>query len=153
MKWPRFSLRLMFAAVAVVAIVCAVGKFFSSRSIPKVPLQLAVRHFNASAQLSPVGALEPPLTEAEIISAIQAKLPSLGQMPKEKAILEQILSTKSIPADANLRFYDNTFTTTNGIVIVWRIDLDVFVEHIAAGIDKGYGLRIRTTPQPNYSLP
>jgi hypothetical protein len=73
----RFGLRFLLAAVAVAALLLGGGRelyywYFS------VPLADAVASFNLRAADDPVGKLEPPLTEDEIVSSIQSQLPELN---------------------------------------------------------------------------
>jgi hypothetical protein len=142
----RFSLRWLFVGTAVIALLLISGlRLYESHSaIPTISLVDAIASFNAKYGNDPVGQLEAPLTEAEILASIRSQLPQLPANNLTKTTFSNILRTKQMPrgavlhADSGWELKDGTTYT------VWWINLNV----MPTGKSPGYGLRIRENNAP-----
>src|SRR5687767_5474663 len=98
----RFNLRLLFLAIALIALLTW-GAVTLREWYVSIPLADAVASFNANAAHDPVGRLEPPLTEDEIVAAVNAQLPTLADADSQvKAIYRRIARTGRLPRSALL---------------------------------------------------
>lgn len=144
--WFRFRLRTLLVAVAVVAIALLVA-FRLYDHFTSVPLADAVAAFNAKSAADSVGKHEPPLTEDEIVAAIEAQLPNLDATDEVKSVYARIARKRRLPKDASLSSvsaYSSSYGDGLGQrVTVWWIDLDIMID-----ASSGYTLRIRRTDQP-----
>ena len=144
----RFGLGRMLVAVAVAAVILGGSVLLYQwwTAIPTIPLAYAVARFNQDAASNRVGALEPPLTEAEVISSIRNQLSEIpGPLGKGtidiQAIFERIARTKRLPPDTSL--YALSATESVPPQAVWWINLDVIVRD-----ELHYKVRIRETNFP-----
>jgi hypothetical protein len=149
MKRPQFSLRLLLMAVACIAVALGILRLLRTKDAPTVSLSSEIARFNVEAHDNKVGVLEPQLTEAEVLSAIQAELTNLNShlngQPSIKMIYEKILATRQLPAGSSLMFMDSWERLNVPKQYVWWINLNVETEK-----GHGYGLRIRQTINPVY---
>jgi hypothetical protein len=137
----QFGLRFLFFSVAAVALlVWGARRFYDWYT--SVPLADAVATFNAEAQADPVGQLEPPLTEHEVVAAIQSQLPTLDASRKVKSIYREIIRTRRVPHRGSLEAMPG-FGSGPTQKMVWWINLDVMTSERT-----GYGLRIRGADDP-----
>jgi hypothetical protein len=130
----RFSLRTLFVAVTVVALILYGGSallnwYFS------FPLADEVSRYNASTADTASGDKQ-PLTEDEVIAAIESQLPTLEAPERDKRIYRDIIRTRRLPRGGSLQ----------GFVVhqadpYWAINLEVLMDE-----KSGFGLRIRETP-------
>lgn len=142
----RFGLRSLFIVILAFAVL-----LFAARecyewyfTVPMIPLMDAVQAFNARAGEDPVGELQPPLTEDEIVASIQAQLPQLIASGHDQiaATYSESARTKMVPRSARIDFMTE-FQLANGQrFTVWWINLD-----IVAGSAR-YALRIRENNNP-----
>jgi len=139
-RW-QFGLRFLFLAIAVVALLIWGTRKFRDWYY-SIPLADAVASFNARAKEDSVGRLEPPLTEDEVIAAIQSQLPTLDASKQVKTIYREIARTRRIPRRGTLEAMPG-FGSGPAQKCVWWINLDVMTSKNA-----GYGLRIRATNDP-----
>jgi hypothetical protein len=143
-RW-RTAAKLL-AILALIALPLAAVTILSGRhaAMPHIPLADAVAAFNIRSESSPVGQHEPRITEAEIIAAIQAQLPILSASDEVKSLYAEVVRTRSLPYDAQLRFMDGWTLASGDHYTVWWINLDVQAESNA-----GFGLRIRENNAPS----
>lgn len=145
----RFSLRTLLYAVAVLAILLTIATLLYQRynAVPTIPLADLVASFNARYGDDPVGKYEPPITEAEIVAAINAainlQLPSLEASTRAKAIYSKIVQTKRVPQDTSLYAMNGWELKDGTSYTVWWVNLDVRI-----GKNAGFGLRIRENNAP-----
>lgn len=147
----RFGLGRMLLAVAAFAVILSGSTLLYEwwTAIPTIPLATAVARFNQSAASNRVGALEPLLTGADVISAIRIQLSEIpGAFGKGtadiQAIFERIVRTERLPSDARIYFISDYQSAADAPPqTVWWINLDV-----PLGNEVGYKLRIRETNDP-----
>ena len=147
-RWRfQFSLRLLLIAVAGSAAVFWLIRRLNVSHIPTVTLAQAINQFNLNARDNSVGALEPPLTEDEVLAPIQSQSSTtLARYPDVKPIFEEILRTKQIPADTRIYFIDGWQRAKNGPdQTVWWINLDVVTNRESKC---GFALRVRENDAP-----
>lgn len=132
----------MLLVVLVVALMLWAGPEIYQR-VTSIPLIDAIANFNARAQSSSVGKYEPPLTENEVIAAIQAQLPTLEASPRVKSIYQKIANTRRLPRGGTFNDIPAYQPRSGPQQIVWWINLEVMT-----GKNTGYGLRIRNTDDP-----
>jgi hypothetical protein len=147
-RWlPRFGLRALLFVVFVTAVGLFGGRAIYQwwTAVATVPLSQAVDLFNIQANQNEVGVLEPPLTEDEVVAAIQVQLPTLNAWPHVTPIFEQIATTRQLPADARLYFFAAWEPKNSPRKIVWWINLDVVTRK-----GSGFALRIRENNSPAY---
>jgi hypothetical protein len=146
----RFGLGRMLLAVATAAVILGgstlLYRWWTAK--PTIPLANAVAQFNQFATSNRVGTLEPPLTDAEVISSIQIQLSEIpGTLGKGTFdihdIFERIAKTQRLPRDARLYAISDYQSADAPPRPVWWINLDV-----PLGNDVGYKLRIRETNDP-----
>jgi hypothetical protein len=118
-------------------------RLLHKNNAPTEPLSFAVSRFNIDARDSKAGALEPPLTENEVTSAIRTQLPNLVSKPAVHAIYQNILDTGRLPPASTLTYFDSWERTNVPKQMVWWINLNVEIEK-----DHFYGLRIRQNMNP-----
>ncbi|HEX2475192.1 MAG TPA: hypothetical protein VHK01_10615 [Lacipirellulaceae bacterium] len=138
-------MKVLLLAVMVFAIVLTAGmslyKWYFA--VPTIPLADAVRAFNTRYAEDPVGKYEPPVTEAEVIAAIRAQLPTLQASQQVIAAYSNIARIRRIPQDASLHAITGWELKDGTEFTVWWINLDV-----TTGKNSGYGLRIRENNAP-----
>ena len=141
-RW-QFSLRTLLLGVAALAILLVAGRHFYDWYF-STPLVDAVTSFNARASSDFVGKYEPPITEDEIVSSIEAQLPNLDANDQVKAIYSRIAHTGRLPPGASLNSIPG-YSPASGtpVTFVWWINLEIMT-----GKKSGYGLRIRETNNP-----
>jgi hypothetical protein len=138
----QFGLRSLFFTIAVVALLVWSAQklhdcYFS------MPLAEAVASFNARAGDDPVGKLEPPITEDEVVASIHSQLPTLNATSQVKAIYNRIARIRRLPKGAALDPIPGYATASGKHYTVWWINLNVMTSK-----NSGYGLRIRETNNP-----
>ena len=101
-RW-QFSLRTLLLGVAALAILLVAGRHFYDWYHSR-PLADAVAEFNARASSDPVVKHEPPITEDEIVSSIEAQLPNLHVSYQVKETLSRIANTKRLPPSVYLNY-------------------------------------------------
>jgi hypothetical protein len=141
----RFSLRSILIAITLVAVSLVVGArvYDWYVAVPTMPLADAIEAFNSKYAEHLVGKYEPPLTEGEVVAAINGQMSSLPAGSKVKTIYANIARSKQIPVNATLVAIPG-FQPSNGTTYtVWWINLDVQTAKYS-----GYGLRIRENNHP-----
>lgn len=138
----RFGIRTLILIIAVAAVLIVAGRSLYHR-YTTIPLSQSVAAFNATASEHPVGRHEPPLTEEEIVKAIEAQLPTLDASDKVKSIYSRIAKSRRLPLDADLDPIPGYSPSSGERYTVWWINLNVMT-----GPNSGYGLRIRETDNP-----
>ena len=138
---PRFRLRTLLGSVAGVAMLLAAAGPLYYR-FTSFPLSQAVNTFNTRDAYSELehGA---PLTEDEVVAAIEAQLYRLDTNPEIKRTFQRIARTRRLPEGATFdRFPVVRTAAAKGVARVeyWCINLSVMT-----GPDSGYGLRVRET--------
>jgi hypothetical protein len=144
MRRLQFSVKSLLLAVLVLSVLLSASKSLYEWwvTIPKVPLAQVVAAFNERRLEDPVGKLEPPITEAEVVSSINAQLATLNRSLQVQQIYADIAKNRLI--DVNARLYGMSgFDGAFGHRTVWWINLD-----IVTGKNSGYGLRIRENNDP-----
>jgi len=141
-RWRlQFGLRFLFFSIAAVALL-----IWGSRRLydwyTSIPLADAVASFNSKAQADSVGRLEPPLTEDEVVTAIESQLPTLDASRQVKSIYREIVRTRRVPRRGSLEAMPG-FGSGPSQKVVWWINLDLMTNK-----NTGYGLRIRATDDP-----
>ncbi|WP_428303691.1 hypothetical protein [Lacipirellula sp.] len=127
--------------VAIMVAAAAALFYMPRRPLPAVSLADAVVSFNASSKDSPVGQHEPRLTEAEILAAIQAQLPTLPD--SVNPLFADVLRTRSIPQGSTISGLDEWGSQEAGYSTVWWINFS-----LNTGEGSGYALRIRHNNDP-----
>lgn len=140
-RWRRFSLRSVFLALVAAAIFCWwIGeRYFRQETIA---LADAVAAFNTAAAADPIGALQPPLTEREVLAAITKERSRLTD-PRDIAVFDAITASNRMPTTSKLRSINRFQDQTGAAKDVWWVNLQV--TH-ADGF--GYGLRVRENSSP-----
>jgi hypothetical protein len=138
----RFRLITLIVVIAALAVLFVAGmrayEWYTS-----TPLSASVDAFNVLARTDAVGKHEPPLTEDEIVTAIETQLPTLKASHQVKAIFARIARTRRLPRGALLNSIPGYEPVAGKRYTVWWINLDVMT-----GPTSGYGLRIRETDNP-----
>lgn len=143
-NFVRYRLRTLIAAVTVVAIVLVAADpiydWFTS-----IPLSQAVDRFNAQAESTTPG-YGAPLTEDEIVEAIENQLPTLNASTPVRSALSRIARTRRFPNNAALDDFPIAVPSGTGTASIqrWAINLDVMT-----GPKSGFALRIRETSSSN----
>jgi hypothetical protein len=146
MRRSQFSLRVLMLGIACVAAALVMYRLLRTHNLPTELLASAIARFNSQAQESEVGALEPTLTEKEVIAAIQAQLPNLTGRPQVQQICQRIIDTGRLPTGASFIFFDGWERTNVPKQIVWWINLN-----LKTGNNHFYDLRIRENMQPAFA--
>jgi hypothetical protein len=144
-SWFRFRLRTLILAVAFVPIVIVAGPYLYDWYTSS-PLADSVSAFNLRASAHPVGMHQPPITEDEIVSAIESQLRTLDASDQVKTIYSRIARTRRLPRGASLASLASIpgyIPTPGEQHTVWWINLEVMT-----GPKSGYGLKIRGTDNP-----
>jgi len=108
-----------------------------------VPLSEAVADFNSVASRHEVGKHEPPITEKEIVTAIESQLTNLAASAHVKDLYERFVRTHRLPRGARLDSISGSGSSSGEDRTVWWINLDVMT-----GPKSGYAMRIRETMNP-----
>lgn len=141
-SWFRFRLRTLVLAVAFVAILMVAGRNFYDW-YTSTPLAESVFAFNARAKLDPIEMHEPPITEDEIVLAIESQLPTLDASDYVKAVSSRIARTRRLPRGASLDSIPGYMPSPGHRYTVWWINLNIIT-----GPKSGYAMRIRETDNP-----
>jgi hypothetical protein len=136
----RFQLRTLFILVAVVALLTVAGIQVYER-YHSFPISEAIDKVNASILNNSNEVIETPVTEEEVIRAIESKLPTLNDASEQvKSILRRIVSSRRIPERGTLDFFPIGHAPADGSGRIWIISLVFYTSEKA-----GYGLHIRET--------
>ena len=100
-RWLQFGLRGLSVSIVVVALMIWGGQAIVDRYY-SIPLSTETASFNARAATDPIGALEPLLTEDEVIRSIESQLPTLEATEQVKSIYRRIIRTHRLPEGAAL---------------------------------------------------
>ena len=133
----QFGLRTLIVGIAVVALfIIIAGRLYEWRT--SIPLSQAVDAFNMCTEESGPQYGD-PLSEDEVVTAIESQLPTLNANAQVTAILTRI----RIPNDASFeafRVTEGPTATRSSNAKLWGINLTIMT-----GPKSGYGLRIRET--------
>lgn len=144
-KHFRFNLKSAFVLFALIALLLAFGRWWYEwyYATPTIPLADAVASFNSEYAQDEVGRFEPPLTDAEVLTAIRTQLPGLQASDQIRSTFATIVRTQLVPQDARFHAMRQFQSRSRTDYTVWWINLDV-----KAGANLGYGLRIRENNAP-----
>jgi len=96
-------------------------------SIPVVPLEKAVKEFNARAALDPAGEQQPRLTEQEVLAAIRLAQPN--DFPEAPAAtfraFQQIAKTRSLPPEASFDLLTSIDPGGDFVFDVWYVRIQL----------------------------
>ena len=143
----QFSIKALLLAFIPAALLMAAANWLLDarhNRLYHTSLQDAVDGFNWKASHDPVGRNQPPLTQAEVISAIRASLPILG--PGMRTKYERIADSGYLPEGAEFRSITEFTPKSGQSRTVWWVNLEV-----SLGMDSGYGLRVREDNNPSAS--
>jgi hypothetical protein len=136
----RFQLRTPFILVAVVALLTVAGIDIYER-YHSIPLSETIDKVNASIQNHSNEVIEKPLTEEEVIRAIESQLPTLDDASEQvKSILRKIVSSRKMPERGTLTFFPIGSPPADDSGRIWCINLE-----FQTGPTSGYGLQLRQT--------
>jgi hypothetical protein len=138
----QFGMRTMLLLVLASALLLWFGRVAYQR-YNSIALRDAISAFNVRVQNNSVGKHEPPLTESEVIAAINEQLPTLDATAHVRSIYRRIAATGRLPLDAELDEIPGYQPRNGPSRDVWWINLNVMT-----GPTSGYGLRIRETNDP-----
>lgn len=133
----RFGIR----SILLVTLLVCIGLWGGPRFYEwyrSIPLSQEVASFNARAATDSIGEHEPPISEAEIVKTIEAKLPTLNAGHKVESIYARIIRTRRLPRGAQLDYVPGYSPANGRKYSVWWVNLNV-----PTGKNRGYALRIR----------
>ena len=143
----RSEIATLIVAVAIFVVVIVAGRepyeWYTS-----IPLDETVAAFNSMANKHPVGKHEPPITEDEIVDAIESQLPNLDASDQIQAIYKRIARTRRLPRGTQLSTVSSFVPSQGENYTVWWVNLVVMT-----GPQSGYGMRIRETNSPIAAAP
>jgi hypothetical protein len=142
---PQFSVRMLLTFIVVIAAMLWVLRIGRPRPVPLVSLEYAVREVNVKARDSEVGALEPQLTEGEVIATIRANLSNFNSRPEVKEIFQKIADSHALPEGSRLYSLEEWEPPKDQTKYVWWVNLTVTTEP-----GHGANIRIRNTMDPVY---
>ena len=120
----RFRLRTLLLGVAALALFLVAGRHWYEWYV-STPLADAVAAFNARSSSDRVGRHEPPISEMEIVSSIEAQLPNLDASDQVKSIYSRIARTRRLPRGASLDSIAAYSTSSGEDFTVWWVNLDI----------------------------
>jgi hypothetical protein len=134
-RWYQFNLRTLLIFITIVAALLATTvKIYDWYQFIPLSTKLAIVNadFNTQYKLfnDPNPLQEPPITEDEVVRAIESKVPNLKILPRMKARFLKIAETRRIPRDRRDASFD--YFPVN----------DTYWIRLCVG---GYGLPIRDT--------
>lgn len=135
----RFPLSWLFW----LTLVSALGGLLIQRTshTPTVPLLDKINEFNTRARSVPSDSQEPPISEAEVVAAIEARLATL---PAHAATeYRRVVRTRRVPTTARIILWYCTERQWGAVRTLRRIVLD-----FPAANGEGLSLLIRATDKP-----
>jgi len=134
-RWFQFSLRGLFLAIAIGALIVWGGQRFLDW-YQSVPLADEVASFNAREAGNQFRRMV-PLTEEQVVVAIESQLPIIDASQPVNAIYSRIVRTRRLPRGASLSTTGRPVTPNSREFVPW-VDLDVMT-----GKRTGYTLKVR----------
>ncbi|MDZ4784181.1 MAG: hypothetical protein SGJ19_28370 [Planctomycetia bacterium] len=141
----KFGLQRLFALIATIAVLIWLSMRVYEWYV-SVPLSTVVMAFNSRAAVDPALKSMVPLTEDEIVAAIQSQLKSPDytssrEAPAISSMLTQIASTRRMPQNTWLEM--NPVYHADSREREWRIDLNGMTSQ-----NSGFAISIRRIPKP-----